>query len=181
MKKVYFLAPLIALALFIGLYVWSQSGRVERERAREAAVKAELNAKAVAEHETRRVALAEALRLQEQRKKERAEREARDAADRAARDAALEARDAAFRDQERLGRHIERLKRDTAIEQEAVNRLQLDADAARAEKASLENLLPLTRANAAELTRVLQAIADAEAARVKAAAEAAALAAKNKS
>ena len=171
MNKTYFIAPFVALALFIGAYAWSQSGRTERAEARTRELKAELQAKAVAERASREQAIAEAIVLQEQRKKERLEREARESAEREIRQAALDARDAAFREQERLAREIDRLKREVADEQEAVNRLQIDNVAALAEQAHLEKILPQSRANAAALEDVLNKITAAEAARLKAAAE----------
>lgn len=173
MNKAYFLAPLAALLLFIGAYAWSESGREKRTEARRIELKAAREAKVVAERAAREKAIAEALALQEQRKTERLAREARETAEREARQAALDARDSAFREQERLARESDRLKREIADEQEAVNRLQIDKDAALAEQAHLQKLLPQARANAAALTDVLDKITAAEAARAKAAAEAA--------
>jgi hypothetical protein len=173
MNKAYFIAPLVALALFIGAYAWSQSGQKERDEARQSAVKAEHAAKLAAEREANRIALDEQVRVQAQKRKERVEHEAREAAEREARALALDARDQAFRDQERLARQIERLKREVATEQEAVNKLQLDHEATLAEQAFLKAFVPQARTNAADLQRVLEKIAAAEAARIKQAAEAA--------
>ena len=171
MNKVYFTAPLVALLVFIGAYTWSQSGHQQRTAERQAAAKAEHAAKLAAEQEARRVALEEAMREQTALRKQRAERTEREAAEREARAVALDARDAAFRDQERLARDIERLKREVASEQEAVNKLQSDHDAALAEQRFLADFIPQARANATALERVLQQIATTEAARQKAAAE----------
>lgn len=171
MNKVYFTAPLVALLIFAGVYVWTQSGQKERVEARQSALKAEHAAKLVAEQEARRIALDEIVRTQEQRKKERAEREARETAERELRQAAIDARDLAAREQDRLTREIERLKREVASEQEAVNRLQSDHDAALAEQTFLKGFVPQARGNATELARVLDAIAATEAERMKQAAE----------
>ncbi|CAM2858710.1 hypothetical protein [Rariglobus hedericola] len=173
MNKIYFTAPIVALVLFIGAYTWSRSGFAERDEARRIELKAAHEAKAATERAAREKAIAEALVFNEQRKKERLEREAREAAEREARAVALEARDLAFREQERLTRQIQRLKRELSTEQEAVNRLQIDRDAALSEQTFLKAFVPESRANAAALTRVINQIAAAEAARVKAAAEAA--------
>lgn len=173
MNKIYFTAPLVALLVFAGLYTWTRSGHEEREAERRAAAKAEHAAKVAAETEARRAALDEVMREQAKLRQERAERQAREAAQREARAAALDARDAAYHAQERLARDIERLKREVATEQEAVAKLQSDHDAARAEQTFLKDFVPQARANAAALQRVLQQIATAEAARIKAAAEAA--------
>lgn len=174
MSKTYFIAPLVALILFIGAYSWSQSGRAEREQARAAEVRAEREAKLLAEREAREKAIAEALVFQEQRRKERAERETREAAERETRQNALDARDHAYRRQERLARDIERLRREVADEQEAVNRLRIDKDASLAEQAHLKAFLPRIRAAAAELEKVLRQIAAAETERARQAAAAAA-------
>lgn len=171
MNKVYFLAPLLALLVFAGAYTVSRKGQLERAEARRIALKADQDTRRSAEVEARRAALDESLRVQARRKKERAENEAREAAAREARAAALDARDLAFREQERLARLIERLKRDIAAEQEAVDRLQIDHDATAAEQDYLKTFVPQARANAAALERVLSQIAAAEAARAKQAAE----------
>ncbi len=173
MKKSYYTVPFVALAVFIALYAWSQSGVKERDAAKAAATLVERDARIAAEKKARDTAIAEALVLQEQRKKERLEREAREAADREIRNTAIDARDAAFREQERLKRDTERLRREIAAETEIVTRLQRDHDDLLAEKKHLESLAPRTAATAAELERVLRQIATAEAARIKAAAEAA--------
>jgi hypothetical protein len=172
MNKVYFTAPLAALLVFAGIYAWSLNGQKERIAAREVALKAEHAAKIVAEQEARRIAIEETLVIQAQRKKERAERDAREATEREVRAAALEARETAFREQERLSRQVERLQHELATEQEAVGKLRIDRDAALAEHAFLKAFVPQARANAAELQRVLERIAAAEAERVRQAAEA---------
>lgn len=173
MNKVYLTAPFAALLLFIGIFAWSQSGVKQREAEKKQAAVAAHAAKLAAEKTARDAAIADALVINEQRKKERAEREARETAERAARDTAIDARDTAFRDQERLKRDVERLKREIAAETEIVNRLQIDHDASLSEKTFLEKFVPQAAAQAAELERVLRQIATAEAARAKAAAEAA--------
>lgn len=173
MRKIYITAPFVALALFIAAYVVSRRGETAREAARTEAAKAAITAKAAAEKAARDAAIAEALVIQEQRKKERAEREARETAEREARQTALDARDAAFRESERLKRESERLKRDLAVETETVTRLQRDHDDLLSEKKFLEAYVPKAAAQQAELERILRQIAAAEAARVKAAAEAA--------
>jgi hypothetical protein len=173
MKKSYYLVPLAALVAFIALHAWSQDGARQREAARAAAALVARDARIAAEKAARDAAIAEALVLQEQRQKERAERDAREAAEREIRAAALDTRDTAFREQERLKREAERLRREIAAETEIVTRLQRDHDDLLAEKKHLEALAPRTAATAADLERVLRQIATAEAARIKAAAEAA--------
>lgn len=160
MKKVYFIAPLLALLVFAGLYAWSTHDLKARNEARASALKAEQKssheAKLASERAAREIAIAEQL----ERKKERLAREAVENAARDARQAALDTRDLAFREQERLARDLERLKRDVATEQEAVNRLQIDKDAALTEQAYLKAFVPQASANAAALEAVLAKLAE---------------------
>lgn len=160
MNKVYFVAPLLALLVFAGLYSWSTHDREARVQARAAELKATQKGaqetKLAAERATREAAIAEQL----ERKKERLAREAVENAARDARQAALDTRDLAFREQERLARDLERLKREVAAEQEAVNRLQIDKDAALAEQAYLKTFVPQARANAAALEALLAKLAE---------------------
>jgi hypothetical protein len=169
MNKVYFIAPVVALLLFIGAYTWSRSGHAERERVRQEQLAAEHQARLDAERAAREAALAEQLKAQAARKAEREARQARETAAREQREAALDTRDRAFHEQEKLNRDLERLRRETAAEQEAVTRLELNRTADLAEKASLEKQVPQLRANATALETVLQKIASAEAARLQAA------------
>lgn len=170
MTKVYFTAPVVALLLFIGAYAWSRSGQAERAVARQTQLAAEHQARADAERTARDAAIAEQLKAQAVRKAEKLARDAREAAAREQREAALDTRDQAFREQEKLARDLERLRRETATEQEAVTRLQLDRAADLAEKAALEKQVPQLRATATSLETVLVKIATAEADRLKAAA-----------
>jgi chromosome segregation ATPase len=169
MTKVYFTVPLVGLLLFIAAYTWSRSGHAERERVRQEQLASEHQARLDAERSARDAAIAEALKAQAARKAEREVRQARETAAREQREAALDARDRTYREQEKLTRDLERLRRETATEQEAVTRLELNRDADLAEKASLEKQVPQLRANATALETVLQKIATAEAARLQAA------------
>lgn len=167
MKKSYYTVPLIALVAFIALYAWSQSGVKARDAAKAAAALVERDARIAAEKAARDAAIAEQLVLQEQRKKERVAREARETAERETRNTALDARDAAFREKERLEREAERLRREIAAETEIVSRLQRDHDDLLAEQKHLQALTPRTAATAADLERILRQIATAEAAKSK--------------
>ncbi len=155
MKKIYFIAPLAALAVFIGVYAIHRGAQKEREAAKAARVQAELAAKNLAEQDARKAAFAEALALAEQRKKDKAEREAREAADRATRQAEVDARDQAYREQEKLARQIERLKKEIAAEEAAISRLAAARKEGDAEKAFLGEFVTRSRANVKALETLL--------------------------
>lgn len=146
-NKAYFIAPLAALVVFSGVYASHRSGLKEREAAKAAAAKAELVAKNEAEQAARKAAMAEAIALAEQRKKEKERREAREAAERAERQVALDARDQAYREQEKLGRQIERLKKDIEAEEAVIARLEVARKEGETEKAFLADFVAKSRAN----------------------------------
>lgn len=176
MKKAYFIAPLAALAVFIGLYANFQSGYKARETAKIEQQKLAREAKIKAEIDARREAVEEALKSQEARKKEREAKEAKEKLEKEARQAALDARDRVYRDQEKLARQIDRLKKDIALEKEGLAKVQEAKKAALSEQAFLKEFVSKAEANAKSLEDLLNKIAAAETAR--AAAEAAAAAAK---
>lgn len=172
MKKAYYIAPLAALAVFIGLYANFQSGYKAREAAKVEQQKVARESKLKAEVDARRKAVEDALKAQEVRKKEREAKEAKEKIEKEARQVALDARDRAFREQEKLSRQIERLKKDIASEKEALAKVQESKKAGQAEAAFLKEFVTKAEANAKALEDLLTKIAAAETAR--AAAEAAA-------
>jgi colicin import membrane protein len=159
MNKVYFFGPLAALLLFIGIFSVHQGGLKEREAAKAAAAEAAIQAKLAAEQEGRRAAMAEAVKAAEQRKAERAAREARELAEREVRQAAIDARDKAFREQERFIRHIERAKKDIEAEQAALAKIAAERQLAESEKAFLEDFVAKARANVQALEALLTRVA----------------------
>ena len=176
MNKSYLIGPLAALVVFIGVYVNFQSGYKAKVEAKDEQRKAVRVAKLKAEVDARKVAIDEALKSQELRKKEREAKEAKDKLEKEARQAALEARDKAYREQDKLTRQIERLKKDLAAEKELFAKVAELKKAGKAEQVFLKDFVAKAEANSKALEDVLNKIAAAETAR--AAAEAAAIAAK---
>lgn len=155
MKKVYFLGPLLALLVFTGFYLSHRGGMLEREAAKQAAAEAALQAKNEAEHEARKVAMAEAIAAAEQRKKEKDAREAKEAAEKEARQLAIDARDKAYREQEKLARQIERVKKDIEAEELALAKLAAERKEAEAEKAFLQDFVTKAQTNVQALQALL--------------------------
>lgn len=155
MNKSYFIAPILLLIAFIGLYSVHRSGYKEREAARTAQIAAELAEKNQAELEARKAAMSEAIAQAEQRKKDREIREAKDKADKEARQLAIDARDRAFREQEKYTKQIERLKKDIEAEEAVLAKLAAARKEAEAEKAFLQDFVSKSQANVQALQGLL--------------------------
>jgi flagellar biosynthesis GTPase FlhF len=155
MNKTYFIAPFVALLIFSGFYVTHKSGLEGREKAKAVAAEAALKAKNDAELEARKVAMADAIKAAEERKKEKEAKALKEAADKEARQAAIDARDKAFRDQEKSAKQIERLKKDLEVEQAALAKLAAERKEAEAEKAFLVDFVAKAQANVQALQAML--------------------------
>ena len=155
MNKTYFIAPLLALAVFSGVYISHRSGLKEREAAKVAAAEAALQAKNEADLAARKVAMADAIAAAELRKKEKEAKAAKDAADKEARQVAIDARDKAFRDQEKAAKQIDRLKKDIEAEQATIAKLAAARKEAEAEKAFLVDFVAKAQTNVQALQALL--------------------------
>lgn len=155
MNKVYFIAPLLALAVFIAVHASHRGDKIQRDQARAAATAAALQSKREAEQAARQAAMAEAIRSAETRRVEKAAREAREKADLAARQLALEARDQAFRTQEKSARQIERLKKDIETAQAALTKLAAERQTAETENAFLVDFVTKAQTNVQALQALL--------------------------
>ena len=181
MKKnyIYFLAPLVGLIIFGAVYWNFSKGFAERETKRIAAEKKKKEDTLREQARKNEQAIREALAAQERRKAERAAKEAKDKADHDARQAAVEARDKAYRDQEKMARQVERLEKEVQVENDAIAKLQADKKKFTDERAFLQEYVKKAEENVKTLNQVLDKIIAADAAR--AAADAAAAAAKKNS
>ncbi len=155
MNKVYFFAPLAALLVFIVVYSSHRGELKARETAKAAEVVAANKARLERERVEREAAMAEAIKAAEARKVEKAAKDAREQADKEARQLALDARDKAFRDQEKGARQLERLKKDIETEQSALAKLAAERAAAESEKVFLLDFVDKAQANAQALQALI--------------------------
>ena len=172
MNKSYWIAPFAALLIFAGVFAHFKSGYEAREKARQAQILSEKQVKLQAEVEARRKAVDDAVRVQAERKKERETKEAAEQVRKEGRQLALDARDKAFREQEKLNRLVENLKKDIAAEQDALAKITQDRDYALADQAFLKTYIERAKTNVKALEDVLTKIDIAEQARLAAAEEA---------
>lgn len=176
MKKtyVYFLVPIIGVIAFGAVY-WNFSEGYEAKLAAKAAqAKAEKVEKLRIEAQNREQAIKDALAAQERRRAEKAARELKEKADAEARQLAVEARDKANRDQQKLSQQVDRLEKDIKIEKEAIAKIQEERRRAIDEQAFLQQYVKQAEANTRSLTEVLDKITAADTARAAADALAAA-------
>lgn len=178
MNKIYFSGPILAMLLFTGIYISAQSGVKERQAAAELQARTERENKIKADNEARRKAVADALTAQEIRKKEREEKEARETREKEERQAAIDARDKSYREQDKLARQVERLKKDIDLEKSAIAKIQDNMAIIQAEETFLKDFVQKARGNVKTLETLLTQITAAENARAAAAAAAAAAAKK---
>ncbi|MDR2863645.1 MAG: hypothetical protein LBV54_07235 [Puniceicoccales bacterium] len=180
MFKIYLIIPLIGILAFG--YVYQDFDKKHEERVRSERVEARLKKEREmkAEHEAREKSIADALRLQSQRTKEREERLAREASQKEARQNAIDAREKAYRETVALDRQIEKVKKEVAVEEKAVSVLVVEQKAAVGEQEFLNQYIKEATENVRAREALLESITAAEAAIAKAAAAAAAAAAQQK-
>jgi hypothetical protein len=172
MNKIYFAAPVLAMLIFTGVYVTYQSGAKQREAIAEKQAKQEKDDKLKAEADARAKAFADAMKAQEMRKKERAEKEARELAEKEERQTQLDLRDKTFREQDKIAKTMERLKKEIEAEKAAAAKIQESIGFIEAEQTFLQGFIAKARENIKTLESLISQIAAAESTR--AAAEAAA-------
>lgn len=156
-NKIYILIPVVALALFAGIFVlWSARERVAAAQ-RDGARRAEQIARRETEEAARKAAFAESIAITEKRRAARAEREARRKADESARAELLDQRDAvavqvgtARRELAELGKNIEDAR-------DAVAALQAVSRGLASDKKALAELAAKAAANQAGITALLNA------------------------
>ena len=173
MKKIYFIGPLTALAFFAVVFWNFKSGHREREKARVTELAAAKEAKLRSEVEARQKAIADALVAQEARKKEREAKDAREQAEKNARLLALDAREKAHREQEKLSRQLDRLTKELVAEKATLAKLQTTKTEALAEQIFLREFVSKAEGSAKKFEAVLARIENAERERVAAASESA--------
>lgn len=174
MKKVYFLGPAIALAIFTFFYIGFRKEYKEAERIELEAAEQERIAEKLKENEDRKKAIDAAVALNAERKAQRLETESRDLAEKEARQAAIDARDTAYREQRRLMDTVRELT-DLTVS------IQADIDEVKEQKVQsskqiqfLNEYVAAANKNVADLQNVLARIENANAARARAQAAAAA-------
>jgi hypothetical protein len=183
MKKsyLYFLAPLVGLALFGVVYWQYASTHDAKVAAAEKAMRDAREEKIRKDNESKRAAVEAALVAQELRKKAKAAKEEQDQKEKDERERLGQARSKAIDDAGKLAEQADRLRKEVAETEKMNAKIEEEKKQLVVEEAHFRELVRLSQTNKKNLETVLEKIDLAEKAAVaaaKAAAQAAAAAAK---
>lgn len=180
MKKsyVYFIAPLLGVAVFAGFY-WNYAQGLEarQEATKKAQIEAK-NEKIRQENLQKKAAVEAALAAQEKRKQEKKEREEREAREKEQRELALQARTKAKEDARKFREQVTRLNKEVEETKKELAEIEADQKVAKDEQVFLRDLVKKAEATAQGYQQTLERIEAAEKAAEAAAKAAAAAAAK---
>lgn len=174
MNKVYILVPLIGLLIFGGFFFNFSKNYQANIEARQAAAAADLKGKQQAEIKGREEAYKAAIVAQEKRKQERLEKERKEEADKQLQLDLLDKRTRTFDEMKRNRERVEVLKKDLAVVQEDIKKLESERKRNVDEQAFLKTYVKQAEANARYYYDLLDKIAAAELAAIEAAKAAAA-------
>ena len=179
MKKsyVYFIAPLVGVALFGAVY-WKYDSEFEaKEAAANKKIRDDKEAKILKENESKKKAVEDAIAAQEKRKKEKAEKDAKDQKERDDRDRAVQVRNKAKEEARKLADRVKTIAKEVEDNKKEIDRLTEEKKRSIDEQNFLKEHVKKSEANVQALYGVLEKIEAADKA-AEAAAKAAELAAK---
>ncbi len=165
MKKIYYIGPLAAFAVFAAYTMHFNKAYDAHEEQVAIEAKAAREAKLKVEAETRKKAIDEAMIAQARLKKERLDREAEEMRKKDARQASIDSKNLNYREQEKLARQIERLKKEIKVEEDAIAKLDGSIKYNKAEKVFIGQFTEKARQNITYLTDLLTKIEAVEVAR----------------
>ncbi len=164
MKKVYFLAPAIAMAIFFYFYMDFAKEYEAAKVAKVEMAKQERRDQMIQEAEDRKKAIEEAVALNAERKAAREAKDAQDLAKKEARQQAVEARDLADSERRRLADKVAELEKDIAGVQEAIEKSKVEKQRLADESEFLRGFVAIAESNEQKFQAVIQDIRQAEAA-----------------
>ena len=166
MKKkkqyIYFLIPIVGLVIFSVFYTGAIRRYQEREEQQRKEIRLEKEAKLQKEMKDREKAIKDAQVAQEKRKAERKARIEKEEKEKEMREAAVQARNKAGRDADKLESQVKRLQKDIGEEKDAIAKLEEEKKKSIEEEAFLRDYVKKAEANQQNLTVVLTKIDDAD-------------------
>lgn len=176
----YFLVPLIALIIFVVIYMNFDKGYEQHIADQQAAIRVAKQKKVEEDNASRAEAVKIAVREADERRKAKKAKDEADQKRRDDRQTAFQVRDKAQTDAAQLHDKVLRLRKDKDQLVEDIKKIEQDKATLVIEKESVDQVTAKAEANAKEMAAVLEKIKAADDAAVAAAAQAAA-AAKKKS
>ena len=164
MKKsyVYFIAPLVGLGLFAGVY-WKYASTYDAKLEAAAAAQRKIKeGKIHDENLLKKKAVEDAIAAQERRKQEKTVKEAKEQEDRDRRDRAVQARNKAREDSRRFADQVKRFDKEIEENKREMAKIEEEKKSSVKELAFLEEIVPKAEANRKALATVLEKIAVAE-------------------
>jgi len=164
MKKnyVYFIAPLAGLAVFFAIY-WNYSAGYEaRLENQKKADREELQKKLDEEARGRLQAATEAKKAQDDRKEQKRLKDLKDAEDADRRERAVQARNRALRDADKLAAQVKRLKKDIEDEQTEISKIEEDRKRLVAEQKFIRDYVKKSEDNTRNLLSTLDKVVEAD-------------------
>jgi len=165
MKKIYYIGPLATFAVFAAYTMHFNQSYDAHEAQVAIEAKATREAKLKVEAEGRKKAIDDAMAAQARLKNERLEREAEEMRKKEARQASIDAKNLNYREQEKLARQVERLKKEVKVEEDAIAKLEGSIKYNKAEKVFISQFTEKARLNLTYLTDLLTKIEAVEVAR----------------
>ena len=180
-KYVYFVAPIVGIVVFAAVYWNYVSGHDAKIEERAKVTKAAKQAAVDKENADKKLAYDDAMKQKTARDAERKAKEVHDQKEKDDAEAANQALSKAGNEAERLVKQLDRLKIEVRQTKEEITKIKETERQSLAEEAFLKSFVVKAQANVQQLETVVQKIADADDAAVKAEAAAKAAAAKKNS
>lgn len=158
MKKIYYIGPIAAFALFTAYAMHFNKSYDAHEAELALQAKTAREARLKVEAEARKKAIDDAVAAQAKLKADRLAKEADELRKKEARQAAMDTRDRNYREQEKIARQIERLKKEVKVEQDAIAKLDGSIKYNKDEKVFIAQFTEKARLNIASLTDLLSKI-----------------------
>lgn len=164
MKKnyVYFLAPLAGTIIFIVGYIYYSAGYEARLEAQKKHDREELQQKLDAEAAGRLQAANDAKKAQDERKAQKAAKELKDAEDADRREKAVQARNKALRETDKLAAQVKRLNKEIEDEKAEIAKIEVDKKNSTAEQVFLREYVKKSEDNNRNLVATLDRVTEAD-------------------
>ena len=165
MKKnryIYFIAPLVGLIVFFGIYWNASKAYDEREASVVRDARKKKEAKLEQEAKNRELAVKQALEQQDKRRAEKKIKDEREAKEAEARAAAVQARSKASRDADKAEASAKRLQRDIDEEKKEITKIQADKTRYSDEQGFLLEYVKQAETNVKNLRGVIEKITEAD-------------------
>lgn len=179
MNKLYFIVPIVGLALFYAYFHNFNTKYKAIQAEKQAAIQKAIKDKAIEDEKNRQIAYQNAIKAQEQRKKEKEERDRIEEEKKKARQDLEDKRERSFAERKKFREQVDRLKKEVAEVEGQIKDVEAEKKSHVDEQVFLKNYVKQAESNVKYYYDLLDKIDAAEKARAAEAAAAAAAAKKS--